>query len=67
MEDLEIKMEPPEDDIVVDNAEDQPKEAEGEIEPVPAQFVAGWGGKPLLVDHCHHFYVKNTQDTNINF
>ena len=48
MEDLEIKMEPPEDDIVVDNVEDQPEGAEGEMEPVPAHSLLPGGA----ASHC---------------
>ena len=30
--------------------------------PVPAQFIPGHGGKPLLVNPFNYFYVKNTPD-----
>ena len=64
-----VKMEPAEVDVgevFNGNVEDQQPEEGAEVEvamePVPARFITGYGGKPLLVDHCNHFYVKNTKD-----
>ena len=48
--------------VVEDQQAEEAGEVEPPMEPVPARFVGGHGGKQLLVDQFNHFYVKNTKD-----